>query len=228
VQAGAGLADSPSNKGARIFMAIIAAAGWCGLLIQLPLTLANCRALGMTTNAGILTYFSFFTIVTNLVVAVGLSFMLFLPETRWGRFFSSPGVTGATTVYIAMVGGTYALLLRHVWDPEGLQKIADVLLHDAVPVLYVACWVIFLAKARLPWKTCLFWLAYPVAYLVFVLIRGALTGRYPYYFVDAGKIGYSRVLTHSALLLGVLLALSLLVVASGRWLSRSVASPAPN
>jgi hypothetical protein len=182
-------------------MAVIAVAGWFGLLMQVPLTLAHCRALGMTTIAGMVTYFSFFTILTNLLVVLGLSFSLCLPESPWGRFFSRPSVTSATTVYIALVGAAYSLLLRHVWDPEGLQKIADILLHDAVPFLYVAWWLIFLPKARLPWKTALSWLVYPLAYLVFVLFRGALTMRYPYHFIDVVKLGYPRVLAHSALLL---------------------------
>jgi len=209
-------------------MALIAVAGCFGLSMQVPLTLANCRALGMTTIAGMVTYFSFFTVVTNLLVVLGLSFSLCLPEYPWGRFFSSPGVTSATTVYIALVGAAYSLPLRHVWDPEGLQKIADILLHDVVPFLYVACWLIFLPKARLPWKTALSWLVYPLAYFVFVLFRGALIRRYPYHFIDVVKLGYPRVLAHSALLLCALLGLSLVVVAIGRWLSSTATSPPPD
>ena len=41
----------------------------------------------------------------------------------------------AAREYIAIVGITYSLLLRHMWNPQGTQKIADVLLHDVVPVL---------------------------------------------------------------------------------------------
>jgi hypothetical protein len=227
-QHSAALTGAPSSNAARIFMALIAVAGWIGLLLQLPLTLANCRALGMSTIAGIAAYLSFFTIVTNLIVAVGLSFSLCLPESPWGRFFSRPGVTAATTAYIVLVGAVYSLLLRHAWDPEGMQKVADILLHDVVPLLYVVCWLIFLPKSRLPWKTALSWLVYPLVYLVFVFSRGALTMRYPYYFIDVPKLGYPRVLLHSALLLCAVLVLGLVVIAISRWLSRTPTSPPPN
>jgi hypothetical protein len=59
-----------------------------------------------------------------------------------------------------------------------------------VPLLFVLGWLIYLPKARLPWKALLSWLGYPLAYLVFVLLGGALTQRYPYYFVDVTKLGY--------------------------------------
>jgi len=36
---------------------------------------------------------------------------------------------------MTMVGAGYTLLLRHLWNPQGAQKLADILLHDVVPVL---------------------------------------------------------------------------------------------
>jgi hypothetical protein len=208
------------NKTARTFLALTAVCGWVGLLLQFPLTLANTRSLGMTSVGGIVTYFSFFTILTNFLIAIQASVAACLPGSNLGRFFLRPSVTAACTVYIAFVGGGYSLLLRHIWDPEGLQKIADVLLHDMVPLIFVLCWLIYLPKARLAWKALLPWLGYPLAYLIFVLLRGALTQRYPYYFIDVTKLGYPRVLFHSALLLCALLVLSSIVLAISRRLSR--------
>jgi hypothetical protein len=182
--------------------------------------LANTRSLGMTAVGGIITYFSFFTILTNFLIAVQASVALCAPDSPLGRFFLRPGVTAASTVYISLVGGGYSLLLQHIWDPEGLQKTADILLHDAVPLLFVFCWLAYLPKARLAWKAPLSWLAYPVAYMIFVLLRGALTQRYPYYFIDVTKLGYPRVLLNSALLLCGFLALSSVVLAISRRLSR--------
>jgi hypothetical protein len=208
------------NKIARVFLALTAVCGWVGLLLQFPLTLANARSLGMTSPGGILTYFSFFTILTNFLIAIQASVAACLPSSNLGRFLLRPGVTAASTVYIAFVGGGYSLLLRHIWDPEGLQKIADVLLHDVVPLIFVLCWLVYLPKARLAWKALLPWLSYPLAYLIFILLRGSLTQRYPYYFIDVTKLGYPRVLFHSALLLCGFLALSSIVLAISRRLSR--------
>jgi len=203
----------------RVLTIVAALAGWTGLIIQLPITIANSRALGMSFPAAILTYLSFFTILTNLLVATGLTFSLW-PRTAAGSFFSRPTVAAALLVYIATVGITYSILLRHVWNPEGLQKVADVLLHDAVPLLFVFCWIFALPKSPLPWKSVLPWLVYPLAYLALALTRGAFTGRYPYYFIDADQLGYTRTFFHAALLLLAFLVLSLVVVAISRRLSR--------
>lgn len=203
----------------RVLVAVTAALGWMGLLIQLPLTIENSRTHGMTLLGGIFAYLSFFTILTNLVVAVALTASLW-PKSRIGSLFSRPSLTAALAAYIATVGIIYSLLLRELWNPEGLQKTADVLLHDVVPLLFVAGWLFTFSKARLPWKTVLPWLVYPLAYLCFALIRGALTGRYPYPFVDVSTIGYASALGNAAALLVAFAILCLLIIAIARWMER--------
>ena len=202
----------------RAFIAVTAVTGWFALLLQFPITIATSRAAGMSLIGAIVTYLSFFTILTNLLAAVSLTFSLW-PQSRWGGFFSRPVVTSALAAYIAIVGIGYSLLLRHTWDPEGLQKVADILLHDAVPVMFVGCWLIALPKARLPWKSVLLWFIYPLVYLCFAMSRGALTGRYPYPFIDAGKLGYATALASAEALLVAFVALSSLVLAIGRRMS---------
>ncbi len=171
----------------------------------------------MTMIGAAVTYFSFFTILTNLLVAIGLVLPLLMPNSGGGRFFSQASVTSALAAYIAMVGIAYSLLLRHLWNPEGLQKIVDVVLHDAVPVMYVGYWLFFVPKTALRWKEVLWWLIYPLAYLSFVLIRGSVVGRYPYPFIDAGALAYLHVFVNSLMLVCGFLGISLLVVAISRW-----------
>ena len=141
-----------------------AALAWFALALQCYLTVSLSIANGKTLIAGIIIFFSYFTILTNLLVAVGLSSSTLAPDTRLGAWFSRATVQSGTAVYIAIVGIVYSLLLRHIWDPEGLQKLADVLLHDLIPLLYVAYWVIFLPKNSLRWKDALTWLTYPAVY----------------------------------------------------------------
>jgi hypothetical protein len=206
-----------SNTAMRIFMAMVASVTWFALLLQFPLTIAISRANGMTVIGAVIAYFSFFTILTNLIVAFGLTFSLSAPHSRWGNFFSSAVVTSGTALYIAMVGAVYFLLLRHLWDPEGLQKIADVILHGIVPVMYVAYWILFVPKGGLRWKDPLWWSIYPLVYLAWVLIRGIVSGRYPYPFIDVGDLGYVYALSNAAMLLATFLVAGLAVVAVTRW-----------
>jgi hypothetical protein len=146
-----------------------------------------------------------------------LTFSFLGPLSSWGTFFSSPTVQTAAAVYITVVGASYSLLLRHLWNPQGGQKVADLLLHDGMPVIYVIFWLLFVRKSSLRWKDAILWLAYPAIYLGYLLVRGALFGIYPYPFVDVSAIGYTRMLINAALFLMVFLGLGLLAVAIGHW-----------
>ena len=52
---------------------------------------------------------------------------------------------------------------------------------------------------------------------MYVLARGAVSGLYPYPFMDVNVLGYGGVFVHAAVFLLVFLGMGLLVVAVGRW-----------
>ena len=204
----------------RVTAAVIACIAWFALGLQVYLMIAAAPEGSPAVLDRVVNYFSFFTILTNLLVAVMLTVPLVATKTTWGRFFSSATARAGTTVYIVIVGATYSLLLRQLWNPQGAGKVADVLLHDAVPVFYVVYWLIFAPKAGLRWKNALLWLMYPIAYMLYTLVRGVITGWYPYHFIDAGALGFPRALGNAAGLLLVFFVVGLLAVAVGRWMSR--------
>jgi hypothetical protein len=220
------MAERPSNPKMRTAMAIIAVIAWFALLLQLFL-MAHNSAEGAVLQA-VVNYFSFFTILTNLLVAVATSFPLLAPESTAGRFFLRPSMQSAIAVYIAVVGITYTLLLRHLWNPQGVQKLADVLLHDVVPVLYVAFWAIFVLKVALRWSDAVRWLAYPVVYMGYTLAHGFVSHWWPYYFIDVGALGFPRAMGNAAGMLVVFLGLGLLFVALGRWTGHRMAQSSPD
>jgi hypothetical protein len=159
------------------------------------------------------TYFSFFTILTNLLVA-----LVFTAVAMRAAAFSSPSVQGGTAVYIAIVGIVYQLLLRQLWNPQGAQLLADMLLHAVIPLGYVVYWLIFAPRTGLRWMDAVVWLVYPGVYLIYVLARGAVSGLYPYPFVDVNVLGYAGVLARAAVLMAVFLGMGLLLVAVSRWM----------
>lgn len=128
----------------RYAAAGIALLAWYGLLLQLYVVIITARSTGVPVATAIVNYFSFFTILTNLLVALVLTLSLRPQASSLNRFCARPTVQSATAVYIAIVGVVYSLALRNIWGPEGLQKVADVVLHDATPVLYVlyCAWLI--------------------------------------------------------------------------------------
>lgn len=200
--------------------AAVAVLAWVALALQLYLTIAAPIITGISVLERVANYFSFFTILTNLLVAIALTSSVALPRFPLGQFFSRPIVQSAIAVYIAVVGAIYSLLLRHQWNPQGMGKLADGLLHDGVPVLYGIYWLFFVPKAQLRWKHALLWVVYPVAYMVYTVARGAVTGWYPYPFIDVSVLGYAVALRNAVGVLIVFIVVGLLVVAVGRGMTR--------
>jgi hypothetical protein len=97
----------------RIYAVVGALLGWFALALQLYLMLV--QSSGPAMLGTVITYFSFFTILTNLLTALVFTAIAFSPETGWGQWFRSPSVQAATAVYIAIVGIIYQLLLRLLW-----------------------------------------------------------------------------------------------------------------
>ncbi|MGQ0738405.1 MAG: Pr6Pr family membrane protein [Bacteroidota bacterium] len=182
-------------------MALIAPIAWFALVLQLYIMLENGTAAGIRPIASVVNFLSFFTILSNILVAACLTVMLLAPSSLPGRFYSKTTVQSAIALYIFIVGLVYNLVLRNIWSPTGWQLVADNLLHVAVPVLYVLYWFFFTPKNVLQWKNLLLWLVFPALYLVYSLVRGAVTGWYPYPFVHADNLGYGKVTVNSMLVL---------------------------
>jgi hypothetical protein len=200
----------------RMYAAIGALLGWFALALQLYLMLVQAPA--PERLGAVIIFFSFFTILTNILTALVFTAVALQPKGGWGQWLRGPSVQAATAVYIAIVGMVYQLLLRQLWNPQGAQFVADVLLHSVIPVGYVLYWLLFAPRAGLTWKDAVTWLIYPGVYLVYILARGAVSGLYPYPFVDVKVLGYPGVLARAAGLLLVFLGMGLLVVAVGRWM----------
>jgi hypothetical protein len=198
----------------RVYAALGAFLGWFALALQLYLMLVQAPAAMLSA---VITYFSFFTILTNFLVALVFTAAAVRPRAQWGQWMLRPSVQASTAVYIAIVGMVYQLLLRHLWNPQGAQWVADVLLHSVIPVGYVLYWWLFAPRDELSWMNAIGWLVYPGAYLVYTLARGAVSGLYPYPFVDVNALGYGGVLTRAAGLMLVFLGMGLLIVAIARW-----------
>ncbi|MBA3357619.1 MAG: Pr6Pr family membrane protein [Pyrinomonadaceae bacterium] len=183
------------------FMSLIAVSGWFALGLQFYLVLVNPDLGGLTPVQRTVKFFSYFTILSNLLVTLSLTICLLMPQSGLRKFFSRPTVKSAIAAYITIVGIVYSLVLRQLWKPEDFQLVADVMLHDGIPIMYVLYWFIFVPKGELNWKTPISWLIFPLIYLPYTLIRGAVSNQYPYPFVDVSQHGFPTVLFNSVMLL---------------------------
>ncbi|MEO6962531.1 MAG: Pr6Pr family membrane protein [Puia sp.] len=206
------MADQPRGK--QLLIITGAFLGWSSLIFQFYLILANRQA---SVPETIIRYFTFFTILTNLLAALCFTFLLLGQHSRAGKFFSSASTLTAITTYIILVGIVYNVVLRFLWNPQGLQKLVDELLHTVNPLLFLLFWILFVPKTGLQWRSVFVWLIYPVLYIVLILLRGAGSDFYPYPFVDVTRLGYTKVFFNTSLLILFFLLISLLFVGMGKW-----------
>jgi hypothetical protein len=210
----------PVPDARRAVAALLAAVGWFALVLQLGIMLRNAANAGTSLLAAVGSFLSFFTVLSNLLVAAGLTATIPAVSPRSLRPLIEPPGATALAVYITVVGVVYSLVLRRLWHPTGAQLVADILLHDVLPPAYVIYWLTLVPKGRLRWQHVWPWLAFPVVYTGASLVRGALIDVYPYPFIDVALLGYQRVLGNVALLCAGFFVLGLMYVAVDRVMRR--------
>ncbi|HQW85412.1 MAG TPA: Pr6Pr family membrane protein, partial [Ferruginibacter sp.] len=197
------------------YLVVIMLLGWFALLSQLYLILQNGPG---TIIEIVIRYFSFFTILTNLIVVICSTVLFFKKKNGFGYFFSRPSTVTAITVYITIVGVVYNVILRFLWQPQGLQYVTDELLHTVIPILFILIWFLFVPKNELKYKNVFGWLIYPFVYIIYIALRGYITGEYPYPFINVGQLGYFKTAINTGILVIAFLALSIFLVAIGKFI----------
>lgn len=187
-------------KNGKFFWGLIAITGWFAILLQFSLSYPKFIDAGRSTAGAIVQFLSYFTILTNLMVVVTLTVLLTKPSHRWAVFFARPSVSSGIVLYMTIVGIVYNLVLRQLWKPEGIDRLADELLHLVQPVLYLLFWLILVPKGSLKPTHILYWLFYPLVYTPYVMIRGAISGHYPYPFLDINENGFMKVVLNMLLI----------------------------
>src|SRR5262249_656070 len=139
---------------------------------------------------------------------------------RGPAFLRNVSTQTAATAYIVVVGLVYAFLLRHLLNPQGVSFATDVVFHDVMPVLYPLYWLMFVPKGALRWIDAVCWLAFPALYFAYCLLRGTISGVYPYPFIDVNTLGYTRVFLNATLLTAGFLGLGLILIAIDHWMGR--------
>ncbi len=197
-----------------IFRTLAAAIGWFAVVLQYWLVITG--DVGPDPINRTINFFSYFTILTNIIAALAMTAPLVAAGTSVGNFFDRPSVRTAIATYIIVVGVTYHLILRDLWNPQGWQWIADMSLHYLTPALFVLDWLLFVPKRAVQWKTALIALVYPLIYMGWTLWHGSWSGFYPYPFVDVSQIGMEKTLINAGGMTVAFLVLGLLLVGIGR------------
>lgn len=199
---------------------MLAVVAWLAVLLQLWLSVQLGLDNGKSIVGGIVAFLGYFTVLTNIFVALMASAgVLSRSPTAW---LYRPSVVGCATTAILLVGIAYHLLLRKTWSPQGAQLVADILLHYVVPAGALAHWIVYRHAGRL--AAPLIWCLYPTLYFAYALARGELLDSYPYPFIDVAVLGYRQVLLNAAGLLAAFVGLGFAVLGLARLAARSHAA----
>jgi hypothetical protein len=182
---------------------LLAILAWFGLLLQLWLSISLSLANGRSVIGGLIVYFGYFTILTNIFVALVCtagSLSRRAPSDR-SFLYRLPAV-GCSTAAILVVAIGYHALLREVWARQGAEWVANLLLHYIVPAGALLHWLVYSYADRPTWWTPLSWCWYPLAYFAYVMTRGEFLFSYPYPFIDVLALGYIQTILNA---IGVLI-----------------------
>ena len=134
-------------------------------------------------NSG-LNLLSYFTIQSNLIVAVALSLNIYYRANPPGWLAA---LKSGAAIWILVTGLVFHFLLSKVYHPVGILMFANILLHYIVPAGAQINWLIFEVKGTYRHKFTFIWIAYPTLYAFLSLLRAKIDGFYPYWFMNPTK-----------------------------------------
>jgi hypothetical protein len=189
---------------------------WIVLITQLSIIGIIKGFTGDSFFEAFINFLSFFPVETNLAVAMILTVPMVVKSGSVYDFFVSNGVRAMVVVYSFMVVMIFDLVLQDLWEAEGMQFLLNYLMHKVIPIFYIIYWFNDRPRAHLKYSFSIPWLIAPVIYLTATLIRGHLTGYYPYPFIDVDRIGMATVLYNSVGMLFLFWLASILLI----WIDR--------
>lgn len=138
-----------------------------------------------------LNFFSFFTNPSNILAAAVFLYGAVRPPKpaldQW---------RGAAVLCMTMTGAVFTLLLSRL-DVLVLPAV-NVVVHYLMPAAVLADWLVDPPQTKLALRQGLRWLGIPVAYVIYILVRGSLIHWYPYPFLSPAVNGYGHVAIYCA------------------------------
>ena len=181
----------------RLWNLILALVVGATLIAQFVLLLSGGQDVNAATAATavplptkLLRFFSYFTVQSNLLVLAAAISLVFDPRrdgALW-RVLRLDALLG-----IAVTGVVFATLLADLIHPVGINAWINFGFHYFSPLWTLAGWLLLGPRPRIDTRTVWWAFAWPVAWLAYTMAHGALTGWYPYPFLNADKLGYGQV-----------------------------------
>ena len=164
-------------------------------------------------------FFAYLTIQSNIVfsialIASGVSTLRGRPESRRHTTLRATVLTctltsGIVFAFLVQQAGERGFRIDVPWS--------DQFLHFWIPALALIDWILSPGRHRAQWKAVWLAIGFAIVWGIATLIRGAIVGWYPYFFLDPNQVSG---LAEFALLTGIALSVFAIVGVSLVSLSR--------
>ena len=218
-------ATQSSRNHAHIAFGIIALIAWGSLALNFVITALgvypsmNTDPTLLGSNLGgfagvmsrIFDFFTYFTILSNIVVAIVMT-MLWRNPNRKGAVFRTLHLD--SLLMISVTGLIYGIVLAGGAKLQGLEHVTNACEHYIVPLLMVIVFIVYGPRGNFHVGTVFAALILPIAWAFFALIRGAAIGAYPYGFLDVATLGLTRVIINIVMVavLGIIIGFVYLLI----------------
>ncbi|KQY21373.1 hypothetical protein ASD16_18940 [Cellulomonas sp. Root485] len=189
---------------ARTLHAIVLVAAVVGLSLELVRALTS-----DDLGTRLVRLFSYFTIQSNVLAAIAAGMLLWRPDRR-GRVFAVLRLDAL--LCIAVTGIVYHAVLAGLQELTPSGALANLMLHTVVPVGTVVAWLVVGPRPRLSPAVVGWSLVYPLGWIAYTFLRGAVVDWYPYPFLDVSEIGLQSAMVRTGVVAVIFLALAFAVL----------------
>jgi hypothetical protein len=165
---------------------------------------------------------NFFTYFTNQSNAAGVAVLLIGTWIAFRRT-SDPDwlmTTRMLTATFTIISGiVFGLIVSQAGDYNYRIVVpwSSQLLHFWIPSYVILDWIFAPGRRPIPWKRLWLVLVYPLVWGGFTMVRGAIVGWYPYFFLDPGQVsGPLEFAAYSGAILAVIVGLAAALIALTR------------
>ncbi|WP_141670913.1 Pr6Pr family membrane protein [Gilliamella sp. wkB178] len=159
-----------------------------------------------TSIGRLIFYYSFFTVLSNFMLALSCFWLTFNPGCN--RFsFKVIRLNGLVGVIITAL--VYNWMLRAIHRPPNLiLTFTNESLHVVLPVLGILSWLILGPFRRINFKVIIGSFLSILVYGVYIFVRGYYTNQYPYPFINVTRIGYPKALLAASMVVVLFIGLT--------------------
>ncbi len=207
---------------ARVWFGSIAVIVAVSLIIQLTLIFASDQnghygtdGPDLTVAAKLVRFLSYFTIQSSIFVlftSIALAVNVHRDGPVW-RVMRLDAMLG-----IVLAGLVYETILAPLVHLTGWALAATIGFHYVAPWSILLGWLIFGPRARMSWATVGLAFIWPILWLTYTFVHGAITSWSPYPFLDATARGYPQALLNSGLAVIVTIGIVGILAVIDKWL----------